>query len=178
MKKLYLLATLFCFNIMLISGCGNSSVKGMLLEENAKQKTQLEIRQMQTRTYSVKDKTLVMRAMLNVLQDDDFIIEQVNLDLGFFNAQKEIDVEDSGEKFWETFWWGKGEAIYKKNQIIDATANISEFGEEMRVRINFRVKIMNNRGGVELVRQVDHPDHYQQFFTKVDKGIFIEKEKI
>jgi len=178
MKKLYFLTTLFCLYILFIPGCGTPSAPGMLLEKKTEQKTQLEIRQMQTRTYQVKDKTLVMRAMLNVLQDDDFIIEQVNLDLGFFNAQKEVDVENAGEKFWETFWWGKAYATYNKNQIIDATANISEFGEEMRVRMNFRVKIMNNKGGVELVRQIDHPDYYQKFFTKVDKGIFIEKEKI
>jgi len=150
----------------------------MLLDKKAPQKTQLEIRQMQTRTYEIKDRKLVMKAMLNVLQDDDFIIEQVNMDLGFFNAQKEVDVENAGEKFWQTFWWGKAYATYKKNQIIDVTANISEFGDDMRVRVNFRVKVMNNKGGVELVRQIDNPQYYQEFFSKVDKGIFIEKEKI
>ena len=160
------------------SGCGTTQMPGMLLDKKAPQKTQLEIRQMQTRTYQTKDKRLVMKAMLNVLQDDDYIIEQVNLDLGFFNAQKEVDVEDGGEKFWETFWWGKAYATYKKNQIIDVTANISEFGEEMRVRVNFRVKVMNNKGGVVVVRQVDDPKFYQEFFSKVDKGIFIEKEQI
>ena len=169
-----------CFGLMLliVSGCGTTEMPGMLLDKNAQQKTQLEIRQMQTRTYPIKDRTLVMKAMLNVLQDDDFIIEQVNMDLGFFNAQKEVDVEDEGEKFWETFWWGKAYATYKKNQIIDATANISKFGDEVRVRVNFRVKVMNNKGGVELVRQIDNPEYYQKFFSKVDKGIFIEKEKI
>ncbi len=119
-----------------------------------------------------------MKAMLNVLQDDNFIIEQVNVDLGFFYATKEVDVEDAGEKFWETFWRGKVDATYKKNQVIDATANITEFGDEMRVRINFRVKVLNNKGGVVLVRQVDDPEYYQKFFYKVDKGIFIEKEQI
>ena len=89
-----------------------------------------------------------------------------------------IDVEKGNEKFWQTFWWGKAYATYKKNQIIDVTANISEFGEEMRVRVNFRVKVMNNKGGVVIVRQVDDPEYYQKFFSKVDKGIFIEKEKI
>jgi len=178
MRKLYFVTICFCVMLLMESGCGTTSVPGMVLSGKDKQKTQLEIRQMQTRTYQIKDKDLIMKTMLNVLQDDEYIIEQVNMDLGFFNAQKEVDVENSGEKFWETFWWGKAYATYKKNQIIDATANISEFGEEMRVRVNFRVKVMNNKGGVVIVRQIDNPEFYQKFFSKVDKGIFIEKEKI
>ena len=99
---------LICVSLGLLFnlGCGSPRLPGMLLGKKAPQKTQLEIRQMQTRTYQIKDKKLLMQAMLNVLQDDDFIIEQVNMDLGFFNAQKEVDVEDAGEKFWQTFWWG------------------------------------------------------------------------
>ena len=178
MEKTLLSALLFSLFLMTQSGCGTASVPGMVLSEKHKQKTQLEIRQMQTRTYQTKDNQLVMKAMLNVLQDDNYIIEQVNLDLGFFNAQKEVDVEDEGEKFWQTFWWGKAYATYQKNQVIDVTANISEFGEEMRVRVNFRVKVMNNRGGVVIVSQIDDPEYYQKFFSKVDKGIFIEKEKL
>lgn len=178
MRRLCFTKICFCLMLLMESGCGTTSMPGMLLDKKAPQKTQLEIRQMQTRTYQIKDRKLVMKAMLNVLQDDDFIIEQVNMDLGFFNAQKEVDVENSGEKFWQTFWWGKAYATYKKNQIIDVTANISEFGDDMRVRVNFRVKVMNNKGGVEIVRQIDAPEYYQNFFSKVDKGIFIEKEKL
>ncbi|MFC1678019.1 hypothetical protein ACFL3G_13290 [Planctomycetota bacterium] len=160
------LAIFFCSGVILCSGCGTDSIPGMVLSEKDKQKTQLETREMQTRTYQTQDKKLVMKAMLNVLQDDDYIIEQVNLDLGFFNAQKELNAER-----------GKAHAIYK-NQIIDVTANISEYGEETRVRVNFRVKVMNGIGVVVIVRQVDDPEYYQKFFSKVDKGIFIEKEKI
>jgi hypothetical protein len=37
---------------------------------------------------------------------------------------------------------------------------------------------MNNKGGVEKVETIDEAKFYQEFFTKVDKGIFIEKEQI
>jgi hypothetical protein len=40
------------------------------------------------------------------------------------------------------------------------------------------VKIMNNKGEVVDVTQVDDAAFYQDFFSKVDKGIFIEKEKL
>jgi hypothetical protein len=163
--------------LLFMSGCGTTSVPGMVLGKKVKQKSQLEIREMQTRTYQTKDVKMIMKAMLNVLQDENFIIKQVNMDLGFFNATKETDVENGGEKFWETFWWGKY-ATYKKNSIIECTANISEFGDGMKVRVNFQVKVMDNKGGCVLVRDIDDPAYYQNFFSKVDKGIFIEKEEI
>ena len=37
---------------------------------------------------------------------------------------------------------------------------------------------MNNIGGVEEVKIIDDPKFYQEFFDKVDKSIFIEKENI
>lgn len=177
MRNLFLTGCLIV-SVLSFSGCGTASVPGMVLSKKDKQKSQLEIREMQTRTFQTKDNKLVMRAMLNVLQDDDYIIEQINIEMGFFNAQKEVDVEKGDEKFWQTFWWGKAYATYSKNQIIDVTANISDFGEEIRVRANFRVKVINNKGGVVIVEQIDDPQFYQKFFSKVDKGIFIEKEKI
>ena len=177
MEKTLLSTTLCSLILMTQYGCGVTEVPGMVLGGMQKQKTQLEIREMQTRTYETDNAAIVVKAMLNVLQDDDYIIEQVNIDLGFFNASKEANAEDVGEKIWDTFWWG-GMATYKKNSIIDCTANVSQHGGTVRVRANFRVKIMNNRGGVEFVGQIDDPTFYQDFFAKVDKGIFIEKEKL
>jgi len=177
MEKTLLSTLLFSLFLMTQSGCGITEVPGMVLGGKQKQKTQLEIRQMQARTYETDDATMVVKAMLNVLQDDDYIIEQVNMDLGFFNASKEANAEDKLEKAWDTFWWG-GMATYKKNSIIDCTANVSQHGDTVRVRANFRIKFMNNRGGVEYVGQIDDPEYYQKFFSKVDKGIFIEKEKL
>jgi len=171
--------TVVCLSLVLltISGCGVTSVPGMVLGGKKKQTTQLGIREMQTRVFDAKDVQMVIKAMLDVLQDDDYIIEQVNVEMGFFNAAKEANAEDGFEKAWDTFWWG-GMATYKKNSIVDCTANVSQFGEQVKVRANFRIKLMNNRGGVEFVGQVDDPAFYQAFFAKVDKGIFIEKEKI
>ncbi|HIJ70367.1 MAG TPA: hypothetical protein HPP87_03280 [Planctomycetes bacterium] len=177
MRKNLLSIVLFSFYLITQSGCGVAEVPGMVLGGKQKQKTQLEIREMQTRTYETNDATMVVKAMLDVLQDDDYIIEQVNIDLGFFNASKEANAEDALEKAWDTFWWG-GMATYKKNSIIDCTTNVSQHGETVKVRANFRIKFMNNRGGVEYVGQIDDPTFYQDFFAKVDKGIFIEKEQL
>ena len=150
--------------LLLVSGCNGQQTR-------SPQRTQLEIRQIQTRTYETKDTKMVMKAMLNVLQDNGFTINQTSLDLGFVNATKEVDVENPWEKFWTRH-------VLTMNSITTCTVNISEFGNQTRVRVNFQVKGMTAIGSIAAVYQVDDPKFYQDFFAKVDKGIFVEKEKI
>jgi hypothetical protein len=171
----------FCASLIFYSGCGavdaTVGAAGSLFKEKPKAKSQLEIRQMQTREFETSETTTVLKAMLNVLQDDGYIVAQVNPEIGFFNATKMMDTEDTLAKTWGTFWWGPS-ARWIENTVIDCTSNVSPFGEKTRVRTNFQLKQMNNKGGVEEVKIIDDPKFYQEFFTKVDKGIFIEKEKI
>lgn len=140
-------------------------------------KTQLEIREFQTRSWPVRDTKMVMKAMLNVLQDDGFIVKNAVLDLGLLTATKEMDVQNSNEVFWNRMFMGD-RALWRKNSTVDASANITEAGQETRVRVNFSVKVFNNRGGVVEVKQIEDPYYYQEFFAKVDKGIFLQKEKL
>lgn len=139
--------------------------------------SQLQVRQMQTRTYDIKDTKRALKAVLNVLQDDAFIPRQADLDLGYVYAVKEVDVSKDSEAFWARFWQGR-DARWRKNAIIECAANVTEIRDGMRVRVNFQVKTMNNRGEVMRVHAIDDPAFYQQFFSKVDKGIFYEKEGV
>lgn len=150
--------------------------------------TQLQIREYQTRTYDTKDVKLVMKAMLNALQDDSFIVKNADADLGLLTATKEVDIEGK-ESGWEAFATalsainaglsGKAnDATWKKCQIIECSANISEFGEQTKIRINFQAKVLDNKGGIVEVRQIEDPTYYQNFFSKVDKSIFIQKENL
>jgi len=154
------------FLILFIFGCATTGPPP---------RTQLQIREFQTRSYETNDLKMVMKAMLNVLQDDGFIVKNANIDLGLITATKEIDVESKGEAFFLSLLAGT-EARWKKNSIIECSSNISEFGKSTRVRINFQMKVLNNKGEVVGVKQIEDPTYYQEFFSKVDKGIFIEKE--
>lgn len=139
-------------------------------------KSQLQIRESQSRLYDIADIKLVMKAVMNTLQDDNYIVQQANVDLGLLTAQKELDVENPAESFFARAFTDRPE--YKKNSITEASANISEFGKQTRVRINFRYKVLNNRGGVMQVNQIDDDRYYQDFFSKVDKSLFLGKQKI
>jgi hypothetical protein len=152
-----------------LSGCETSAPVA--------QKTQLEVRESQTRLYDVSDMKLVMKALMNTLQDDNFIVQQANVDLGLVTAQKEVDVENRAESFFARAFNDR-RAEYKKNSVTEASANISEFGKQTRVRINFRYKVFNNRGAVMYVNQIADDRYYQDFFSRVDKSIFLGTQKV
>lgn len=141
------------------------------------QKTQLEIREFQTRSYDTKDVKMVMKSLLNVLQDDGFIVKNANVELGLLTATKEVDVEDKNTALVAALLGGH-EARWSKNNIIESSANVSDHGKQVRVRINFQIKTLNNKGEIMDVKQIEDQAHYQAFFSKVDKGIFIQKEKL
>jgi hypothetical protein len=120
---------------------------------------------------------MILKAIVNVLQDEGFIIKEANTELGILSATKEVDVESTGEAFVATLFLGSN-AKWNKNSVYEATANVSEFGAESRVRVIFQVKTYDNRGGVSDVKHIEDANYYQSFFAKVDKGVFIEKEKL
>src|SRR5437667_3409706 len=143
----------------------------------APQRTQLEIREFQTRSYETKDTKMVMKGLLNVLQDDGFIVKNANVDLGLITATKEMDIANKWEAFGAVLAAGEN-GRWKKNSIIECSGNMSDFGSQTRVRVNFQTKTLNNKGEVMSVGQINEPAFYSTFFAKVDKGIFIQKEKL
>ena len=140
-------------------------------------KTQLEIREFQTRDYDTNDMKLVMKSLLNVLQDDGYIVKVANVELGLLSATKEINIENKGEAVIMALLGGHN-ARWKKNSIIECSGNVTEMGKVCKVRMNFQVKTMDNKGGVVDVNTIEDQVFYQSFFAKVDKGIFIGKQKL
>lgn len=142
--------------------------------------TQLQKRQFQTRNYDCTDKALIMKAMLNVLQDEGFIVNNANPLLGFISGSKEFDVSDKSIDISKEFGTSKGSLMWKgvKVATIEATANVTEYGKETKVRINFKRKLLNVYGNAQFINEIDEENYYQDFFAKVDKAIFIQKQKI
>lgn len=149
-------------------------------EPVAPQKTQLEKRQIQTRTYDCADKALIMKAMLNVLQDEGYIVTNANPLLGFISGDKEFDVNDKTIDIQKDFGTSKRNLNWNgiRVAVIEATANVTEYGKEIRVRINFKRKLLNVYGNAEFIDDIEDEKYYQEFFAAVDKAIFIQKQKI
>jgi hypothetical protein len=139
--------------------------------------TQLQIRQLETREFETKDSKLVMKSMMNVLQDEGFVIKNAVMDLGLLSAEKSLDIEDKSSAFLSLIFAGEG-ARWNKEQTMEASANVSEFGDTVRVRITFQAKTTDNWGRPVTVAKVTNPAFYQEFFDKVNKSVFIQQENV
>jgi hypothetical protein len=159
------------FLLLLCSSC--------VLQPPVPQKSQLEIRQMQTREYQRPQggAKQVMKAVINVLQDEGYIIKNADKELGFITATKETDIQNQWEAFFSQLANSENPR-FSKNSIVECSVNISDYGSDTRVRAIFQLKVQDNLGGIVSVSQIDDPFFYQQFFSKVDKGIFIDKQKL
>lgn len=142
--------------------------------------SQLEKRQFQTRTYQTIDKPLVMKAMLNVLQDEGFIVYNANPLLGFIYGVKDFDTSDPNIDISKEFGLSKARLNWSgvKVATIETTANVTEYGKSMKVRVNFKRKLLNVYGNAQFIDDVNDEKYYQDFFSKVDKAIFLQKQKI
>lgn len=164
-----------CFVLVsfLLAGCSFTGAN--------KERTQLQLREMQSRIFDTADTKMVLKATLGVLQDEGFMIENGSVELGFLKAIKEIDVENSGDIFAARLvkvFDDEKETRYSKNSVVHATINLVEYGKQTKVRVNFTNKIYDNKGAVMQVRQIEDSKYYQEFFSRLDKGIFLHKEKI
>lgn len=200
MKKYYFAVIATVLIGLYASGC--TIVNYPNKQSSPTQQTQLQQRQYQQREFDTNNTKLVMKAVLNTLQDDGFIVKNAVVDLGLLSATKEITLNNApaqnrtsgSDDFWATIF---AEALrgrsgsrvntnrgnpqqperYQNIKQIEATINVSEFGKQTRVRASFQARILDNQGNVMESSPVEDMKFYQDFFVKVDKGIFIEKQK-
>src|SRR6185295_2660700 len=118
-----------------------------------------------------------MKSMMNVLQDEGFMIKNAVLDLGLLSAERNIDIENPRDAMRGAIFVGP-HARWDKQLIYEASANISEYGNKTRVRMSFQIKKIDNFGSPVDVQTMLDPLHYQAFFEKVGKGLFIQEENI
>jgi hypothetical protein len=72
----------------------------------------------------------------------------------------------------------QGPPLYRKTELQEFTGNVTEFGKQTRVRVNIQRKVLDNRGGVLSVQAVDDAQFYQDFFARVDKSVYLQKEQL
>ena len=176
MKK-FLLLFLVIFSIIFAMP---AQAKKMQSEEIITPMEQLEKRQFQTKTYSANDKNIIMKALLNVLQDEGYIVYNVNSLLGFIYGTKDFDTSDSKVDISKEFGLSKSRLNLNgiKVATIDAVANITQYDKIVRVRVNFKRKLLNIYGNAQFIDDVNDAEFYKDFYAKVDKAVFLLKQKL
>ncbi len=135
------------------------------------QRSQLEIRELQTREYPAKNTAQAMKAVISALQDEGFMIRNADKDLGFISATKEADVTNPNEAFWAQLFAGD-QARFNKSSLLESSVSVMDGSGSVRIRAVFQAKTLDNFGLPVDTRTVEDAKYYQEFFSKVDKSLF------
>ena len=100
--------------------------------------------------------------------------------LGFIYGVKDFDTADPNIDISKEFGLSKARLNWSgvKVATVETTANVTEYGKSMRVRVNFKRKLLNIYGNAQFIDDINDENYYQDFFSKVDKAIFLQKQKI
>ena len=140
--------------------------------------TQLQKRQFQTRTYKSTDKVIVMKGILNTLQDEGYIVYNVNSLLGFIYGVKDFDTIDPNVDISKEFGLTKSRLNYNGVTVatLEVTINVTDYGEDLKVRTNFKRKLLNQYGNAQFIDDIDEEEFYTEFYEKADKAIQLQKQ--
>lgn len=173
MKKNFL----FCFVLFMLIGCANKPI----VESSSK--SQLELREMQSKKIFNTDVKFLTKTVLQVLQDDEFVISNSDSSLGYFNAKKKLDGGKEEYKFaWYDIYYPI--AIYKASTLsmlvkeVNATVSIRVYEDYSVIRASFNSDLLDENGKLQSSRTIDDFKFYQEFFAKVDKALFLEKNNL
>jgi hypothetical protein len=145
----------------------------------------LELRQVQSRTFETPDQRLVLKAALNVLQDQGFVIRHADADRGLVTAVMEWRSRQPSQGL-RVLKWLAAVPTYGASLLlptgktefsaIEANVNVTPEGAETRVRISLVAKVTEKGGSVQSVTPVEDPLPYQRLLAGLDKAVFLERE--
>ena len=141
------------------------------------EKTTMELRSIQTYLFDTPNEMLVAKAVINTLQDNGFIIQDVEPELGYIRAKKEVKLKrtDKGrvslycaEFAYYGILTGLSFGInapfliiptmHMKNElalhtvIFDSNVNIEKLGRKTKVRFTVIEKVLENGDGYTTVK--------------------------
>jgi hypothetical protein len=173
-------ATLVVLAAALTGACA-SAPKGGGLQPSSP----LELRQAQSRTFETAAPRLVLKAALNVLQDQGFVIRHADADLGIVTAAMEWQSSQPNKGLRILKWVAAvptyGAALLLPTgrtewSVIEANVNVTPEAAHTRVRISLVTRVTGKNGEVRSFSPVDDPLVYQRLLNALDKAVFLESE--
>lgn len=174
--------------IVLIAGCESLPKDAFRLSETA-----LEVRQIQTREFDSVSEAQILAASMGLLQDLGYTIDEIDKDLGVLSASKRADATNPNQLIGRaaldvvscvfTFLIACDNENYKKSDdfqdirmtivVLPSPQNVSSNA----VRVTMQRVVWDRDGRISSQTTIDDAEVYQAFFTKLDKSVFLEKER-
>jgi hypothetical protein len=165
----------------LLNGCASSRMDG---EGPAAPLAALETRAQQTRRYDTADRRLVLTAVAQGLQDAGFQLRTSDADLGLITGISEHSEGREASAFLKALFWYpylipfRGRLGTRTHVVVEVTATVSPLADQMRVRLACQRRLLDNSGKLKETRVLEEAGFYQELFARIDKALFLEKEKL
>lgn len=125
---------LFLISLVFISSCETPKL------DLSKDISTFKIREFQTRTYDTTDTKIVIKGVINALQDTGFVIKSLNTDIGLITAEKTFQTINK----LQMFLYGP-QTGYDVATVVEGNINVDIFGDKTRVRAGFIKKLSTLR---------------------------------
>jgi hypothetical protein len=163
-----------------------------------------EKRQKQTRIFETNDEKMVLTAVIAVLQDFGFTIEEIDGELGVVKAVEKLDAKRADQTvgavsagigvaaaislpslylFPITFaieapiWIAYFHSKTDSEQLFELTAHVKHVRDRRTtVRVNFRRIIWDRTDKLKTRENIKDPEIYKMFFAALSKSLFREQE--
>lgn len=157
-----------------LSGCAGNPVEAFKLSA-----TNLQDRQMQSREYRDIKEESILAASAAVFQDMGYTLSESETRLGVITATKDADATSGVQVFFAVLaaFGGNSNTSIDDKQRFTATLVVLPRGESntYTARMTMQRVVWNTQGQVTALETVKDKDVYRDFFEKLSKAVFLEK---
>ena len=173
MKNILLITVMSIF----LAGCTTIPEDALKLSE-----TSLEDREMQTRIYEGVTEEEILSACVGIVQDLGFTIIESETDLGLLVGEKQRSAVEPGQvaAAVAVALLGGGSMPIDNEQdihfsIVTMPVKWNQDDNRYFVRATVQRIVRNTNGQVSKIEGIRDPEIFREFFEKLDKSLFLEK---
>ena len=146
----------------------------------------LRDRQLQTRIFEAIDERRLLKASAAVLQDLGFTIDETEVRCGVIVCSRDRDVTETVEVVLSvaleilSILVGSPTSVpYDQTQkVIASLVTTPADNQSIAVRITFHHMVWDSDGNITKNEQINDPQIYQEFFSKLSKSVFLVAHEI
>jgi hypothetical protein len=142
----------------------------------------LKERQLQTRRFETEDEAKLLSTSAALLQDLGFTINKSVTSLGVITASKDRSAVEAGQVVLAVLLsiLAQQNVPYDETQKMRVSVVTQPLGDgkSTAVRVTFQRIVWNTHKQISKREQLNDPEIYQEFFSKLSKAVFLEAHQL
>jgi hypothetical protein len=136
---------------------------------------------MQTRIFETTDEKMLLTASAQLLQDLGYNLDESEVPCGVIVASRDRDVTNAGQvvgSILVAVLTGAATPVDRNQKVLASCVTKPLDDQRIAVRITFQHMVWNTRNELTKCEQINDPEIYQEFFSKLSKSVFLTAHEI